>query len=420
MYKKIELKVKSAFDGGLGHILSANLLVTIFSFGSQFFVANWLGPIDLGVIKIMQSIFGIAIIFVNFGLTTVLLKEIPLYGEQYQKRGLFSFAWRTNIWLFLIVFIVIFICNALEILPIPEKNGFFFLIYIIGLLPLAFNSNSGVYLQSLRLFKSNSRILLYSKSFGIILIIFLTYLYGINGFITGTVLGYFLTSAFYLSNNEISVKNHDYKQFNTRENRINAFYSMMTFLTGKGSMLLDILIIQFFVTNEFEIGLFGFAMTLMAGLSIISESLQQYFTPQITSSVKNPALFRTTLKTKKLTFFLISVAVGVLSFFLVPILTKIFFKEFVGAVPIFDVLILSWIFRNSFAMNNTGLVALNRIDLCFKQNIISSIISVIGVSVFTFQFGIIGGAIGRSATSLLSLLLSGTLIKNQIKKIEKN
>lgn len=420
MYKKIEGKVKSAFDGGLGHILSANLLVTVFSFGSQFFVANWLGPVDLGVIKIMQSIFGIAIIFVNFGLTTVLLKEIPLYTENHQKRGLFSFAWRTNIWLFLTVFIVIYICNSLKILPIPENTTFFFFIYILGLLPLAFNSNSGVYLQSLRLFKLNSRILLYSKACGIILVILLTYLYGINGFITGTVIGYFLTSVFYISNREISIKKHDYKQFNTRENRLNAFYSMMTFLTGKGSMLLDILIIQFFVTNEFEIGLFGFAMTLMAGLSIISESLQQYFTPQITSSVKNPALFRITLRTKKLTFFLISIVVGILVFFLVPILTNTFFKEFVGAVPIFDVLILSWIFKNSFAMNNTGLVALNRIDLCFKQNIISSVISVIGVSVFTFQFGIIGGAIGRSVTSFLALLLSGILIKNQIEKIEQN
>ncbi len=420
MYKKFELKVKSAFHGGLGHILSANLLVTIFAFGSQFFVANWLGPADLGVIKIMQSIFGIAIIFVNFGLTTVLLKEIPLFTEEDLRKGLFSFAWRTNLWLFLIVFIFIFICNKLNILPIPDSNNLIFYVYIIGLLPLAFNSNSGVYLQSLRMFKMNSMILLFSKVSGILLIILLTYFYDLNGFITGTVIGYFLTSLFYLSTRVISIKKHNYKKFNTKENRKNAFYSMMTFLTGKGSILLDILIIQFFVINEIEIGLFGFAMTLMAGLSIISESLQQYFTPQITSSVKDSKLFQTTLKSKKYTFFLISLGVGILAFLIVPIICEWFFKEFVGAVPIFDILILSWIFRNTFAMNNTGLVALNRIDLCFKQNVISSLISIIGVAVFTFKFGIIGGAIGRSFTSLLSLLFSSFLIHNQIEKIDKH
>lgn len=409
-------RVKVALESGLWSILSANLLVTVFSFGSQFFVANWLGPVDLGVIKTLQAIFGIAIIFVNFGLTTVLMKEVPLIEQESQRKGLFAYALRFNFWLFLLVFLVLLLLISLDLLTVSKENSWMFLIYFVGLLPLAFNSLSGIYLQAQRLFKKNSRILLIAKSVSIGLVVLLTYLYGLNGFLLGTVAGYFLTSAFYMRLPQISLANNAYKSFNTQANRRNAFYSMLTFLTGKGSLFLDILIIQFFVTDEFQIGLYGFALTLMAGLNIISETLQQYFTPQITGSVNNIVKFQNTLKSKQRSFLIVSVVVGVLAFFCVPVFTEMLFKEYIQAVPLFNVLILSWIFRNAFAMNNTGLVALNRVDLCFKQNILSTIISVMGISIFTAYFGIIGGAIGRSVTSFLSSLLSGIVINRQIRK----
>jgi len=415
MIFRYKIDFKRVLKGGFIHVLSANLLVTVFSFALQFFVANLLGPVSLGQIKVIQSFFGIATILVNFGFTTVMLKEIPLIRNNKNQKKLLNYVFRQVLLNFIVVYSFIGVGNYFNLFSLDENLKLYLLVYSLGLLPLAFNSISGVYLQSLKQFQRNSKIQIISKLTSILVVVMLTWLLGLWGFIAGVLFGLLLTSLFYLTSGvnphcKIPGNSNDFKNiWNT------AFYSMLTFLTGKGAVFLDLIIASYLIDSQLSIGYYGFALTLIAGLNVVSGSVQQYFTPYISSKVENILEFKTDLRSKKKKFNLVLLLIAAFCFITVPFVINFVFPKYILSTIFFNVLLISWVLKSAYALNNTGLVALGQVRLCFIQNIISSLFSV-GMLIFLVEsYGILGAAYARVLTSLLGLLLSSFFYNHTLK-----
>ena len=74
MLDKTLVLLRNVTDKGFFHLLSANVLMGFFAFGSQLLVAKFLTPLELGQIKTMQAILGVATIAAGFGFNTAVLK----------------------------------------------------------------------------------------------------------------------------------------------------------------------------------------------------------------------------------------------------------------------------------------------------------------------------------------------------------
>jgi O-antigen/teichoic acid export membrane protein len=74
--------LRNVASKGLFHLVSANILIGFFGFGSQLLVAKLLSPTELGQIRTIQSYIGVASIIAGFGFNGAVLKLCS------EKRGL--------------------------------------------------------------------------------------------------------------------------------------------------------------------------------------------------------------------------------------------------------------------------------------------------------------------------------------------
>ena len=410
MMMKLKHILSTILNGGFGHVFTGNLMVNIFAIGIQFFVANIVGPEDLGLIKTIQSYFGILIIFVTFGFTTVLMKEIPLISSRKEQDKLFNYSIRIVTRMFLVVYIMMFIGSVLNVFSFENNIRLFNMIYLLGLFPLSYNSLRGVFLQARKKFKDNSKILIRSKFVSIILIFVLTWFYKTIGFVIGSVLGYCITSYWYYQFSDKTQKVNE-PIFNKEKIWRTAVISMFTFLTGKGAVFLDMILLTYFSSNDLLIGYFGFAITLISGLNILSQSVQEYLTPNISSKALNVKLFKNYLISKQLIFIAVIIVVSLLAYLLLPSVLTLLFPKYQESGTFFNLLLISWVFRSSYALNNTGLVALGRIDLCLKQNIITTVVSICFLILLITKFGVLGAAYARIIATVVGLILSILFLK---------
>ena len=72
--KKVLHELSSVNKKGFFHLLFANFFIQFVGFGSQFVVAWFLTPEELGQIKIMQTYLSVVLLFTTLGFTTSTLK----------------------------------------------------------------------------------------------------------------------------------------------------------------------------------------------------------------------------------------------------------------------------------------------------------------------------------------------------------
>ena len=70
----IKIFLRKIQEKGFFHLLSANILIQIFAFASQLFVAGILSPEDIGRIKIIQTYLSVFSVIAGMGLNASTLK----------------------------------------------------------------------------------------------------------------------------------------------------------------------------------------------------------------------------------------------------------------------------------------------------------------------------------------------------------
>src|SRR5271157_5348219 len=84
----ISKHVKYVFRKGFFHLLSANLITNIFSFGSQILVTKMLPPSQIGSIKTAQSFSTILSVISFFGFDTATLKLCSEKRNEDEKQAI--------------------------------------------------------------------------------------------------------------------------------------------------------------------------------------------------------------------------------------------------------------------------------------------------------------------------------------------
>lgn len=401
-------------EKGFFHLFSANILIQIVGFGSQFIVAWLLTPEQLGEIKIMQTYLSIALLFTTFGFTTSVLKlcsENRLDGEKlfiYKKAIKYVGLTLLITWpLLLFISESGFVSKDKEIIRL-------FPYFSLSLIPLTYTGIFANYLQAIKEIILLSKIQSLTKIVSVGAIIILTYFFRFNGYILASIISFFITYIFLKYS--IDKVNKPFslilieKPFKTHWN-----YSSISFLTlvvGQVATFADIFLMNYFIMDRVLIGYYSFALTLTMINYIFTNTVQQIVVPHLSEKSSNKNELNKILKKYENINLVVSIIISVVLSIIVPFSINLLFGlKYIQSIPFFFVLLIAWLFQNSVTFKGYALLGTGKISF---NLIISSINLFVGFSVsylFMTKYGIMGLAYGKLLTNFISIFTVGIFFK---------
>jgi O-antigen/teichoic acid export membrane protein len=418
---KLRYWINDIYKLGYYHILTVNTLSTLFGFASQLFVAWILTVEEIGQIRIMQSFLSYAVLIGGLGFNSSTLKlcsekrpvgeALYLYKKSLVYAGILSIA--TLIGFVILNFFGLLIKNKSFENPLS--------ILLLSVFPLVINGIDASYLQSLREFKQLSRIQLISRIISIILIISLTYLKGLYGFIIANVIGNF-TASFLLFSvvNKINIGVKPIKLNNPFD--LHLKYSVFAFLsniTFQLSVFLDMILLNYLVKDDLKgIGSYGFATIVISFFLIITYSFQQVLVPVFSNSSSNLSEWRGLFKKYSRVYFISISIIEVVGLVSLPFMLELVFgTKFQKIGPFFLLLWLAWYMKSLFSIHSSALFSLGRLKVIF---ISSLLMVVIGLPLNYFminKYGVIGAGMANVITSLAGLIIYYYAFSSVVKKL---
>ena len=416
--------IRSTFEDiykkGFFHFFSANTLIHIIEFGSQVFVAWILISEDIGRIKSFQVFFAIAAVVASLGFNTSILKlcaNAKLKHEE--KETYFSAALIMTLSVSAFTLLLIVALSVFNLLSNDISTNDLFIYYALGLPFSALNTLITVYYQALKKFKEISFLLVIARSFQILFIILLTSFYGLKGFIIAMFLGYL--STFLLLYFRLNLK-IQWKKISMQHIKDHWDYAKYAFLGSFVSMInlyLDILILNHFVVDKKELGYFAFALTLLAGLRIISNTSQQFVTPFYAEYSSNVTQLLKAFRKSNILFISFSVVIGILTIVVTePIINYVFDSKYAGSMVYFKFLVVAWIIRSLVALKGPLLTGYGKIYLNFYNILITFVLGVIPTWYLITQYNMIGAAYAQIANSIILVIVVSITFNNVFKRIK--
>ncbi|MDD3322401.1 MAG: oligosaccharide flippase family protein [Paludibacter sp.] len=395
---------------GFFHLLSANLLIQVVAFASQLFVAGILAPDDIGRIKIIQTYLSIFIIFAGMGFSSSTLKLCSENRSIDERNTLFRSALFFTILSTILLYLIILILNYYSVF---SSDKLIKLILPLGLFPIISNSLFVVfasYFQAIKKIKLLSSVTISNKLISIISIVILTYLMGIKGYYVAYNISFILilivcikASGFIFTSNFFSFK-HFY-QFKIHWKL--AKPSMLAYLLSEMSAYVDIILINYFITDMHQIGYYSFALTITVILKLFPSTVQQITIPYFSSMTNQKAEFLKIFKQYNLILYTVIglSLITILLFF--PFLVKWFLNgKYVESSQYFSFLAIGWSLRQLVQLQNGAIFSLGKIHYNVYTSLITLIFNIIAVSISLFYYGMIGATYASVAGGFVFMICS--------------
>lgn len=386
--KKIEQK-------GFFHLLSANLLIQVFAFASQLFVAGILSPENIGRIKIIQTFFSIFLIIAGLGFNASTLKICSENRSHQENADYFNAALLFTLISGALVYFSILIVNAFNIIT---KDELIHNILPLTMLPVVSSSLLALYMsyfQSQKEVKLYSRLTIYNKLIAIIFIIIFTYYWGIIGYYVAFNISFVILLV--VSILKVKEKFRFSLKFDIRQKLKDhwkyAKANTLAYIVSELSAFIDIILISFLIKDIREIGFYSFALTLTIALKIFPSTVQQITIPYFSSFKLGQAEFMSIFRKYNKILFL-TVCISLILFLIIaPFLISFLFDgKYDNSYNYLIFLSIGWSIRNLIQLKSGAIFGLGKIKYNAFAGIWTLLCCLIVYPVFIGHWGIMGAA----------------------------
>ncbi|MCH8903435.1 MAG: oligosaccharide flippase family protein [Bacteroidetes bacterium] len=401
----------SIYRKGFFHLLTANFTIQIVGFLSQLFVAWLVSPEDMGRIKIMQAYTTIAAIVAGLGFNTSVLKLCSEKRTLEEKRALFNNAVRFTLIATLLTASGIIVCALTGIISPDTTLNYYFLLYTIALIPIAFNRILTAYLQALKKIKELANIQMITKLTGLGMIVLLTYFFGMEGFIGGIIFAFGLTSIFFIR--KIRSLHKGLNPFSGIKNPLKIHWSLAKFAFSSNvitqvSVFLDLILINYLIVDRAAVGYYSFALTLLVALQLITITVQQIAIPYFSEKGSDFKEWLRVFKKYYLLFLILSTLITALALFISPTLIKFAFAgKYDASIPFLNIFIISWFIRNLYSFVGPALIGLGKLNINFYNAVIVLLASILPYYYLMNNYDILGAAYGNVASKIIACAVIG-------------
>ena len=414
---KLRSLIKDVYEKGFFHLFSANTLIHVIEFTSQLFVAWILMADDMGRIKSFQVYAAIAIIFAGLGFNTSVLKLCSQKNESVSKEGLFFSAFAYTLLTSFVTLILFIIIAKFNLLSRDARTNDLFVYYAFSIPVITLNNLLIAYFQALKEFKKVSKYLIFARIVHVVGIILLTYLFKIEGFIGGVVIGFLFSFILLLIQTKMKLKlNKSIKDAFFVHWEV-AKFAFLGNVISSINLYLDFIILNHIVKNAELLGQYGFALTLMTGLRVFGYTVQQFVTPFYSEKSHQFAILHKIFIKSERIFILISFIFSILVAILAPLFIHfVFGGKYDVAIEYFIYLTIAWLIRSWYTLKGPLLLSLGFVRVNFYNSVILLSLSIVPYWLLIQEYKILGALYAQCLTALLGAIIVWISFRRIIKK----
>ncbi len=395
---------------GFFHLLSANLLIQIFAFASQLFVAGVLNPDDIGRIKIIQTYLSIFSIIAGLGFNVSTLKLCSENRTEEERKPLFKSALIFTLLSTVFLYLVIIGLNLFHIFSTDKLIQW---LIPLGLFPVIINSLFMVYVsyfQATKQIKLMSGLTITNKVISIVGIILLTYWLGIKGYYIAYNLSFILMLIvcvkifrFSSSQKQSAIVLNENLKTHWKYAKPSVFANLFSEL----SAYIDIILINFFVKDMTQIGYYSFAVTLTVILRLFPGTVQQISSPYLSSLSTNKNDFLGAFKKyNKILFWGVLITFFLINILSYPAIHWVFRGKYDQSIFFFLILSIGWSFRQLVQLQSAAIFGLGKIYYNAYVSLITLIFNIILYSFALINYGLLGIAYASIPSGIVFWLSS--------------
>jgi len=403
-------------------LFSANALIHLIEFGSQMFVAWILFADDIGRIKSLQTFAAIGVIIAGLGFNTSIIKLCSEKDTSMkEKQILFASAMKYTLFFSFLTILLSLVLSFFNLISNDSLTNNLFIYYSLTIPLLALNNLLTAYYQALKEFKKVSVLLVIARIIHVAIIIILTYLFGLKGFITGVIIGFLVSTLLLIAKTDFLSSWKETTSYHFKKNWDLAKYAFLGNIINTLSLYLDILFLNHLVDNPKELGFYGFALTLIAGLRIVTYTAQQFVTPFYSEFSSNDAQILKAFKKSNRIYGATILLIGTLAIIIAPIIIHyLFSSKYDDSMFYFQVLTLSWVIRSWISLKGPFLLAIGHLKETFIMAVVIFVLTTIPYWYMVKQYQIEGALYGQVFIAIVVLIVVNIGFKQVINKVYKN
>lgn len=407
---KSEVK-KFTFDVSLSFI--ASIINLLFLFLIVVFIGRYLGPADLGLYRIVSTIYGLAILISAIGIPAAMVKYVAETKDDNQRlSAIVSSGVITSVLLGLGAIPIFYLLASplSSVFDMPRLENLIKLLSVV----FPFSLLSAVLFGILNGFREMGKFAV-GSIFGQFLMVIITVALVLSGFgVTGAVWGLVISAIgeclFFAYLSKAYLTNLTFRSFIPTTKSM-LLFGGQTFIGDALTIVnyqADIIIIGIFLSGA-DVGIYSAAVGFSKFLWFVPKALNKITYPATSeywSKGNLRSLNKMFNKTMRYTACIISILALGVYIFAEPMITTIFGAKFIGAVQPLRILVIGMVIFGIFRSIGSTLAGVGRPDLSIKANATGAVINVIlNVSLITI-LGIVGAAIATTISLTLVSAMS--------------
>lgn len=405
--------LENASAKGFFHLLSANMAISLLSFGAQLLVIKFLSPAEMADVKTMQSFVGIAVVIAGVGLNTAVLK---LCSEQRpdEERALIlrkslKFAVAPNT----LILAAIAVAALLGLFSPSSRVNNWMLVLMFSVPATALGSVLMMYLQARKRIKLMATAQTMIRVVGLSLVVLAAFFLGFAGFVVASAVVAIVALVPLVKLIKIDLVGQT-SDANARFPMIwyYARWSLAGNLVTTTISFLDILMLNYLVDDRVEVGYYSIATIFVLGLSQVTSTVQAIATPYFSEYSGDKNQFMRVLKKYQKMLMATALILTVGTIAVVPWLIVQFYGEsYAPAGGYFRVLALKYFIWSCYALLGIAIWGVGKMKLSFYNALATLVFSTVVSYVLIQQDGLKGAAIAQVVSYLFSLIIVAIVAK---------
>ncbi len=408
--------LRSVYEKGFFHLLSANFLQQFLGFGILVIVAKFLDPVRVGEIRIIQSYAVIFAVLAACGTGTALLKTASENRPHAEKESLLRAALTRTAWT---TFISLSLLVGLAVSGIITSSTHLALWLCIYAIHIPFAAGTDIflsYLQALKRIKAIARTQVIIKLQAFAIIIAASLIWGFEGFIVATILAYIAGMIPILKTTGLSFLKQPAAALPAGFAGL-AFYSVMTNVTSMIGKFGDMIILDHFSEMRDTIGSYALASLFMFGAIQVTATVQTISTPYFSERAGDREWMGKTVLHTQLKMAGLSVVAAVCLYAVAYLLISYFYgPAYLPALDFLPVLLMRYVLWSCFAVTGVALLGMGYMKYNLIVVLITTPLSLFLAYALLQSWGIIGVAWAQVIAATVGLILTTLLFRIALKR----
>jgi O-antigen/teichoic acid export membrane protein len=375
-------------------------------FGSLLLIAKFLTPIELGQIKTMQSYVEVATIIAGFGFNTAVLKLCSEKRALEEKSYIFRKNSFYNVFFIMLTLLVLFLLSKFNLLSADPIINNWFIIYMLTIPALVYTSMIMVYFQALKEIQLMSKVQIYIRLFIFGFLIFITYFYGLIGFILSSVVTVYLALMPLIIILKKNLSDSIEVPYIFSRSFFLAKYSVASNAVNALAQNMDIIMLNYLINDRASLGYYGLATFFIFGLSQVTSTVQTISTPYFSEKSDDKREFLRVLKKYQKLLVTLSIFITMISIICIPSFIRYFYGyDYDSTARYFKILVFRYLFDSFCALLGVAVLGLGMMKYNFYSSLISVPISIALSYVFIHKYGVMGAAIAQALSYFITFII---------------